>query len=122
MGAKRILVVDDSATIRETLAMTLQFRQCEVTEAASAEEALELLRRREFDLAFCDLAMPGIGGRALIARARGKLGLRDLPLIVLSAEEREQKDDALSAGANDCLDKPFTPNEIFAVLDRYLPD
>ena len=61
-----------------------------------------------------------MGGRRLIERIRGDMGLRDLPLVVLSAEEREQKNAALSAGANDSVDKPFTPKQIFAIVDRYL--
>ena len=64
MGAARILLVDDSESVRETLATTLSFKGYEVAQASSAEAALEIMADREFDLVFCDLAMPAWAGGA----------------------------------------------------------
>jgi len=118
--AGTILIIDDSENIRTTLRLTLEFKGFEVTEAVSGEEGLDRLRDGAFDLVFCDLAMPGMGGLEVIQRARTDLGLTSLPLIVLSAEAREAKDAALTAGATDLIDKPFAPDEIFRVLDQYI--
>ena len=117
----RILVIDDSESIRSILRLTLRFRGYDVTEAPSGEEGLALLGREKFDLVFCDLAMPGVNGLEVIRRTRANPDLRAMPIIVLSAEEREIKSRALAEGANDCVDKPFAPERIFEVLSRYLP-
>jgi CheY-like chemotaxis protein len=119
--AARILVIDDSENIRSILRLTLRFGGFEVTEAASGEEGLAALAREKFDLVFCDLAMPGVGGLEVIRQARENPELRAVPIIVLSAEEREIKTHALAEGANDVVDKPFAPERIFEILTRYLP-
>lgn len=119
---KKVLIVDDSENIRQTLALTLQFKECDVTEAVNGREGLQKIQEEDFDLVFCDLAMPGMGGEELITRARQELGIRDLPIIVLSAEEREAKNRALTAGATDYLDKPFAPEDVLAMVDKWGKD
>ncbi|MBN1867586.1 response regulator [Candidatus Sumerlaeota bacterium] len=120
MARNRILVVDDSESIRITLQLTLEFKGYVVTTAPSGEKGLELLRAGEYDLVFCDLAMPGIQGIDLIRATRTDLGLKDLPIVVLSAEERESKRSALEAGATQCIDKPFVPQQILKTAEQLL--
>ena len=119
--AERVLVIDDSESIRSILRLTLRFRGYEVVEAASGEEGLAALGRERFDLVFCDLAMPGVNGLEVIRRARANPDTHAVPIIVLSAEERETKTRALAEGANDCVDKPFAPERILEILAHYLP-
>ena len=120
--AARILVIDDSENIRSILRLTLRFRGYEVEEAASGEEGLAALARERFDLVFCDLAMPGLNGLEVIRQIRANPLLRAMPIVVLSAEERETKTRALAEGANDVVDKPFAPERIFEILAHYLPE
>lgn len=116
----RILIIYDSESIRQTLRLTLEFRGYDVEEAEDGLEGIAQLRKQPFDLVFCDLAMPGMGGQEVIRLAREQMQLQNLPIIVLSAEEREVKDKSLLAGATDCVDKPFAPEQIFETLDRWL--
>lgn len=120
--AHKILIIDDSDNIRSTLGLTLEFKGFEVVEAVNGIQGLERLREGEFDLVFCDLAMPGMGGVETIRRIREDLELNDLPVIVLSAEAREQKAQALTVGATDWVDKPFSPERIFEIVGQYLKD
>lgn len=116
----KILIIDDSDSIRQTLRLTLEFKGYEVEEAENGQEGIAQLQKGRFDLVFCDLAMPGIGGEEVIRTAREQPRLKDLPIIVLSAEQRDAKDRSLSAGATDCIDKPFAPEQIFETIDRWL--
>ena len=118
----KILIIDDSENIRSTLSLTLEFKGLEVVEAENGLVGLDRLREDSFDLVFCDLAMPGMNGIEVIKRIREELNLTDLPVIVLSAEAREQKAQALTVGATDWVDKPFAPERIFEVIDLYLKD
>lgn len=116
----RILIIDDSDSVRGSLALTLEFRGHEVIQAEDGAAGLDLIRQKPFDLVFCDLAMPGLNGLEVIRQVRKEPSCSSLPLIVLSAEEREEKSRAMVEGATAFVDKPFLPKEIFAVLDRWL--
>ncbi|MFW6255214.1 MAG: response regulator [Candidatus Sumerlaeota bacterium] len=115
----RVLVIDDSENIRNCLGMTLQFKNCEVREASDGVKGLAAIEAEDFDLVFCDLAMPGLNGEELIRRVRKDLEKHDLPIIILSAEDRQAKDAAMAAGANDCIDKPFRPDAVLEALEKY---
>jgi CheY-like chemotaxis protein len=121
MARNRILVIDDSEAIRSTLQLTLEFKGYRVTTASDGEIGLDLLRANEYDLVFCDLAMPGIHGEDVIRAARGELGLKDLPIVVVSAEERDAKKSAIEVGATEWIDKPFVPQQILKLAERFLP-
>ncbi|NQU42492.1 response regulator [bacterium] len=86
----RILIVDDSESIRETLGLTLRFKGYEVQEAENGEQALKILQQDVFDLVFCDLAMPGMDGREVIRRLRKQPGLENLGPRSLRRGERDQ--------------------------------
>jgi len=107
-----ILVVDDEPQLRKALRVNLQARGFEVQEAADGETALHLAATTRPDLALVDLGLPGISGLDVIAGIRG---WSDLPIIVLSVRGGEQdKVDALDAGADDYVTKPFGMGELLA--------
>ena len=107
-----ILVVDDEPQLRKALRVNLQARGFEVLEAADGETALHLAAASRPDLALVDLGLPGISGLDVIAGIRG---WSDLPIIVLSVRGAEQdKVDALDAGADDYVTKPFGMGELLA--------
>lgn len=117
MAAARILIVDDSESIRTTLRLTLEFKGYEVTEAENGDEGLASILANDYDLVFSDLAMPGLSGVELIEAVKRERGADAPPIIVLSAEEREGKNRALAAGAVDCVDKPFLPQQILDLTE-----
>ncbi len=108
----RILVVDDEPQIRKALGINLRARGYEVELAATGEEGLRLAAERRVDLALVDLGLPGIDGVEVV---RGIRGWSEMPLIVLSVRESEQdKVEALDAGADDYVTKPFGMGELLA--------
>ena len=109
----RILIVDDEPAIRRGLRSTLNGLGFESAEAARGEEALSLVRTSRFDAVLLDLKMPGIGGVETCRRIR-KI-LPRLPILVISVNDSEDgKVEALDAGADDYVTKPFSMPELLA--------
>lgn len=113
-GATQILVVEDEAPIRQLLRTTLEAEGYAVHEATTAREGETLAGNRRIDLFLIDLGLPDDDGTALIRRLRG---WTQRPVIVLSARTMEaQKVEALDAGADDFVSKPFGVAELHARL------
>jgi two-component system KDP operon response regulator KdpE len=110
----RILVVDDEPQILRALATNLKIRGYDVDLAPTGEAALELAALHPPDAVVLDLGLPGIPGLEVIRALRGWL---NAPILILSAREAEgDKVDALDAGADDYVTKPFGINELLARL------
>jgi DNA-binding response OmpR family regulator len=106
LGPKKILTVDDSPTYLQELASTLRDEGYDVVPARSGEEALELLAVQPVDCILMDLQMPGLDGRQTCQRIKAAPGLRDIPLIMLTAlDDRDAMLAGLGAGADDYLQK-----------------
>ena len=112
MSAGKILVVDDEPQIRRVMRATLTAMHYEVLEARTGEEALERFRREPPDLVLLDMNMPGMGGLDTCRELRSS---SEVPIIILSVRNSERdKVDALDAGADDYITKPFGTPELLA--------
>jgi len=110
----RVLVVDDEPQILRGLGTNLRARGYEVETAPDGERALEVAARRRPDVVILDLGLPGIDGVEVI---RGLRAWTQIPIIVLSARDQERdKVEALDAGADDYVSKPFGMDELLARL------
>lgn len=110
----RVLVVDDEAQIVRALSVNLQALGYDVDAAGNGEEALEKAAAHRPDAVILDLGLPGIDGVEVI---RGLRGWTNVPIIVLSVREEErEKVEALDAGADDYVTKPFGMGELVARL------
>lgn len=119
-GQARILVCDDSPTIRSMMAALLG-RAYTLRLAATAEEALELAPAFSPDLVISDLILPGMSGRDLIQRLRAIPAFEEVPMILLTAVgESEARADGLEAGADDYLVKPIRERELRARVSSLL--
>jgi two-component system KDP operon response regulator KdpE len=108
----RILVVDDEPQIRRVMRTTLVARGYVVSTARNGEEALEKIREERFDLVLLDMNMPGIGGMEACRIIRSQ---SDIPIVILSIRNAEkEKVEALDAGADDYVTKPFSMPELLA--------
>jgi len=114
----RILVVDDEPQIRRSLQVNLQNRGYTVETAESGEEALRSFTNRRPDVMILDLLLPGIGGVEVTRRIRAST---TAPIIVLSAiGDESRKVEALEAGADDYMTKPFGTEELLARIRSVL--
>lgn len=112
MTSARILVVDDEPQIRRVMRTTLSSQGYIVTDARTGEEALDRLREDKPDLILLDMNMPGMGG---LETCRAIRGGSDAAIIMLTVRNTEQdKVDALDAGADDYIMKPFNTRELLA--------
>ncbi|WHZ19359.1 MAG: DNA-binding response regulator KdpE [Rhodanobacteraceae bacterium] len=112
MSAARILLIEDDANIRRFVRSALQDEGFDVHEADTCKRALIEASTRQPDLAIVDLGLPDTDGKSFITEVRG---WSSLPIVVLSAREREdEKVAALDAGADDYLVKPFGVPELLA--------
>jgi two-component system KDP operon response regulator KdpE len=112
MTGARILVVDDEPQIRRVLKSALSGQGYEVFDARTGEEALHLFRERRFDLLLLDVNMPGMSGLETCRQIRPT---SDVAIIMLTVRDAEQdKVDALDAGADDYITKPFSTPELMA--------
>lgn len=109
-----ILIIDDEASLRQTLARILQRAGFEVTTAANGAEGASLVSQHPFDLVYLDIRMPDMSGLELLKSIHAKYP--DLPVILFTAQpDLNSAVDALRNGATDYLLKPLKPQ---AVVER----
>jgi two-component system KDP operon response regulator KdpE len=113
MSAKtRVLVVDDEPAILRFLKPALEATDYDMTSVGTLAEALKQIAAKSPDIVLLDLGLPDGDGKDVIRRARE---WSDLPIIVLSARDREaEKIEALDLGADDYVNKPFNVGELMA--------
>ena len=121
----RVLVVDDSQTMRKIIVKGLRdagFGHCEFSEAADGASALEALRKLDFDLVLSDINMPGMDGLALVRAARDDAAISaDLPIVMITTEGGLEKvQQAIAAGATDYLRKPFSNEQLNEKIASFL--
>ena len=117
-GRPSALVVEDEPPLRELIVVTLG-SAFDCREAATGEEALELLRESVPDLVLVDVMLPGKSGIELLTEMRGDPALRHVPVIVLSAwQAPDVIERALHAGANRFVSKPFQVEELASVAEE----
>jgi two-component system KDP operon response regulator KdpE len=112
LSAGRILVVDDEPQIRRIMRVTLTGAGYEVDDAKTGEEALGKVREFRPDLVLLDINMPGMGGLAACRAIRADAGVAIIMLTVHNTEAA--KVEALDAGADDFVTKPFSTPELLA--------
>jgi len=111
----KILVVDDMTTNRGLVKAVLRPPEFDIYEAASGEEALDIIAEREFDAILLDIIMPGLDGLEVCRRIRTDLGLSLLPVImVTSMGSPDDIVQGMEVGATDYVTKPFHSAELLA--------
>jgi two-component system chemotaxis response regulator CheY len=118
---KKILIADDSPTIRKFVTLSLKMNGFDILSASDGMEALELLPSNKVDLIITDLNMPNLDGFELIKSVRENENYREVPIIILSSLDR--KDDierGLNYGADSYLIKPFNQKIVLYEISKYI--
>jgi two-component system chemotaxis response regulator CheY len=122
MDRHRILIVEDSPTMRQLLVFALKrLRGADVVEAQDGMDGLRKVTADDFDLALIDINMPVMDGLKLIHLIRQEADLADMPIVVITTEgAQEDRDRALALGANEYLTKPIQANRVLQVAKALL--
>lgn len=122
MKHARVLVVDDSRTMRQYIAFSLQrIPVLTVDQAGDGAEALQLLTDSSYDLVLCDVNMPVMNGLELLERMRCSKTNCSVPIVMITTEGADSvKRHALALGANDFLTKPLQTTRLVDVALKLL--
>ena len=117
----RILVVDDSASMRQMVAFALSSAGFAVDEAEDGQVALGRAQGQKFNAVVTDVNMPNMDGISLIRALRGLPDYKFTPLLMLTTESGpEKKQEGKNAGATGWLVKPFNPEQLVTTIKRVL--
>ncbi len=118
----KVLIVDDSPTMRQLLAFSLKrIRGVTIVEAKDGMEGLKKVTTDTFDLALIDINMPVMDGLKLIHMIRTEENMDELPIVVITTEGADaDKERALELGANEYLTKPVQGSEVLAIAKKFL--
>jgi two-component system chemotaxis response regulator CheY len=118
---KKILAVDDSASIRQMVKFTLVKAGYEVMEAVDGKNGLDTAGRQKFDLIITDLNMPNMDGIEMITALRKLSGYGFTPILMLTTESQaEKKESGRKAGATGWIVKPFNSDQLIGVVQRLI--
>ncbi|MBP8286904.1 MAG: response regulator [Rhodoferax sp.] len=117
--AQTILVIDDSASLRQVVAMALKGAGYDVLEAGDGQAALALLDGRKIHMAICDVNMPRMNGIEFVKAAKALQNYRFLPILMLTTESQEsKKEEGKAAGAKAWMVKPFSPASLLNAVSK----
>ncbi len=118
---KTILIVDDSATIRQVVGMTLKGAGYEVMEASDGKDALNKLDGKRFNLIISDVNMPNMDGITFVKEAKKLANYKFTPVIMLTTESQDsKKQEGQAAGAKAWVVKPFQPEQMLAAVAKLI--
>lgn len=122
MARHRILIVEDSPTMRQLLVFALKrLKEVDIVEAQDGMDGLRKVSSDHFDLALIDINMPVMDGLKLISLIRGEDSLHEMPIIVITTEgAKEDRERAIALGANEYLTKPIQANKVLRVAQSLL--
>ena len=118
--SKKVLVVEDSASMRSLIASTIEeLDDYEVVEAGNGFEALKALPSQKFDLIVTDINMPDINGLEIISFVRNNALYKNIPLVIVTTETGEKdRKKGIDLGANAYITKPFDPKNLKDVIEK----
>lgn len=121
-GAKKIMVIDDSVVIQKMVEIALENHPYQLTTAMKGDEAIKLVKETKPQLILLDIMLPDMSGLDVMKAVKA-LGAsyQSIPIIILSGKDSPQdKDTAISNGANDFLTKPFHDEDLIAKVKEYI--
>ena len=118
---KRIMTVDDSASMRQMVGFTLKQSGYDIVEATNGVEALKKLEKETIDMLITDINMPELDGIGLVRKVRDNPLYKFIPIIILTTEfQAEKKQEGKAAGATGWIVKPFRPDQLVSVVKKVM--
>ena len=118
---KKVMIVDDSVSMRQMVGFTLRQAGYSVVEAPDGLEALAYARRYSVDLVLTDVHMPNMDGITLVRELRRIESYKHIPMLMLTTEAgQEKKVEGKQAGATGWLVKPFNPEKLLTTIAKVL--
>ena len=119
--SKRIMTVDDSASIRQMVSFTLKEAGYGAVEAVDGKDALAKLNGTPVHMIITDLNMPNLDGIGLIKGVRANPSYKFIPIVMLTTESQDsKKQEGKQAGATGWIVKPFKPEQLLAVIKKVI--
>lgn len=119
---RKVMIVDDSVSMRQMISYTLRKGGFEVIEAEHGQDALNKLTGVTVDLILTDLNMPVMDGITLIQNVRKQLAMKGKPILMLTTEGlAAKKEQGKAAGATGWIIKPFDPDKLLQTIAKVLP-
>jgi two-component system chemotaxis response regulator CheY len=119
--AKTILIVDDSASVRQVVSIALKGAGYDVQEACDGQDALSKLNGQKVHLIISDVNMPNMDGIALVKAVKQLPNYKFTPIIMLTTESQEsKKQEGQAAGAKAWVVKPFRPEQMLAAVSKLI--
>lgn len=120
--AKKVLIVDDAASIRQMVSITLRGAGYEVIEARDGQDALSKLEGQRVHLMISDLNMPNMDGLTFLKTVKSRSEHKFTPVIMLTTESAEDKKrQGQTAGAKAWMVKPFQPQQLLSAVNKLVP-
>lgn len=122
MARFRILVVEDSPTMRQLISFTLKrLKDVEIVEASDGVDGLKKIAGGKFDIIFTDINMPIMDGLKLVSLVKNDPANKEIPIVVITTEGgQEDRDRALALGANSYITKPIQATTLLATATQLL--
>ena len=119
--SQKILIVDDSESIRQAVGITLEKAGYTVQSAIDGLNALDYLKGEPLSLIITDLNMPNLDGIELVKKIRADENYKFTPILILTTESQaEKRNEAKSAGATGWIVKPFFPDKLIEVVKKVI--
>lgn len=116
----RILIVDDNAVIRDLIKEFYEDCNFELIEAVNGQEAVEMARTCLFDLILLDIQMPVLSGYEVAAILKNDRTVKDIPIVVISGQEREEVDARIKGLYDGYVNKPFKKAPLMKATMKYV--
>ena len=118
---KTVLIVDDSASMRQLVGFALSSAGYDVVDAKHGKEALDKIDSAKVEIVITDLNMPEMDGIELIKQLRTTTANRYTPIVMLTTESQEsKKQEGKQAGASGWIVKPFKPDQLIDVVKKFV--
>jgi two-component system chemotaxis response regulator CheY len=118
---KKVMIVDDSLTIRQTVGYTLKNAGYDIVEASNGVEALDVMKKNEIGLFICDVNMPEMDGITFLKKVKQDNTYKYTPIIMLTTEAgKDRINEGREAGAKAWMVKPFVPEQLLEAVKKLM--